>query len=276
MSKLVRQGTPAPGVAVLTLDRPAAMNALNRQLRKELTAAIDGLAKDECCKVIILTGSGKAFCAGIDLKELSSDTSLLVPDRKTDPVQAIVDCPKPVIAHVNGAAITGGFELALACDIRTASEVGCFRDSHGQVGALPGWGLSQRLSRLVGLGRAMEVSLTGRFVHASEALDWGLVNAISKPAEPLGPAIHMASAIAAAAPGFADRLKHMIVHGYGMPLERALAWENAEAAQFNAAVSGDEIADRREGVLRTGRSAIRMDIAPPSADRNDMKHGDAQ
>ena len=135
----------AEGYAVLTLNRPAAMNALSRQLREALAQRIDELEADEQTRVLILTGAGKAFCAGLDLKELGSgaqgDTVFTVQVR--DPVQSLARFSGPVIGAINGAAITGGFELALACDVLLASTQARFADTHARVGVMPGWGLSQ-------------------------------------------------------------------------------------------------------------------------------------
>jgi enoyl-CoA hydratase len=173
---LVERGA---GVATLTLNRPEAMNALSHELRQALTRGFRELAQDEAVRVVILTGAGKSFCAGLDLKELGSrDGQPLGAFTDAEMMAAIRGFPGPVIGAVNGFAITGGFELALACDLLIASQEARFADTHARVGILPGWGLSQKLPRLIGIGRAKELSFTGNFIGAEQALAWGLVNRV--------------------------------------------------------------------------------------------------
>jgi enoyl-CoA hydratase len=242
-------------VALITLARPQAMNALNRALRRALTDGLTRLAQDDRCIAIVLTGAGRAFCAGLDLREVAREPGLLAAIPELDPVAALGRCPQPVIAYVNGPAVTGGFELALACDIRIAGPDARFADTHAFVGAFPGWGLSQRLSRIVGLGRAMELSLSGRFIGPQEAVAWGLVNRIAK--DGLSEALVLAGQIVAAVPGMPEALKRMIIHGYQLPFGDALAWEAAEAERLNATVTGDALEERRAGVVASGSAAVR-------------------
>ena len=169
------------GIATLTLNRPQAMNALSRELRTLMVQMFDQLQNDLDTRVVILTGAGeRAFCAGLDLKELgSADTSLnrdVTPGNELDVVEALGRFDRPIIGAINGVAITGGFELALACDVLIASAKGRFADTHARVGVMPGWGLSQKLSRVIGIYRAKELSLTGNFLSAEQAEHWGLVN----------------------------------------------------------------------------------------------------
>src|SRR5690606_12007271 len=168
MSQEVLVERRANGVALVTLNRPQAMNALSASLRLALSEAMIAIRDDPAVKVVVLTGAGeKAFTAGLDLKELGSDTAGLNaatdPDPKSNPVNAVASCGKPVIGAINGVAITGGFEVALACDILIASSNARFADTHALVGIMPGWGLSQKLSRIIGLSRAREMSFSGRF-----------------------------------------------------------------------------------------------------------------
>ena len=158
------------GFAVLTLNRPQAMNALSRALMTALADAVDTLATDPAVHVLILTGAGRAFCAGLDLKELGAGQARLGEGASgvapRDPVTAIGRFAGPVIGAINGAAVTGGFELALACDVLLAAPEARFADTHARVGLASGWGLSQKLSRTIGHYRANELSLTGRWLSA--------------------------------------------------------------------------------------------------------------
>ena len=150
-------------VASVTLNRPAAMNALSLELRQALTQGFRELAQDAAVRVVILAGAGRAFCAGLDLGELGSrEGQPLGAFSDGDMIGAIRGFPGPVIGAVNGFAITGGFELALACDLLIASSEARFADTHARVGILPGWGLSQKLPRLIGIGRAKELAFTGQ------------------------------------------------------------------------------------------------------------------
>ena len=171
------------GVTTVTLNRPDALNALTAELRDQLCRVFVAIAQDTETEVVILTGAGRAFCAGLDLNALAeespeSENALLNPTPDNDLVKVISGTPQPVIAAVNGFAITGGFEITLLCDFIIASDTAKFADTHARVGVVPGWGLSQRLARLVGIGRAKQMSLTGNFVDAHTACDWGFVNEV--------------------------------------------------------------------------------------------------
>jgi enoyl-CoA hydratase len=168
--------------AVVTLNRPQAMNALSRELRAAIAETFDALEADPGVRVAILTGAGKAFCAGLDLKELGQGADAVQGTVTTrDPVTSMGRFSGPIIGAINGVAITGGFEIALACDVLICSSEARFADTHGRVGILPGWGLSQKLSRTIGIYRAKELSLTGNFMTASQAHDWGLANRVVAP-----------------------------------------------------------------------------------------------
>lgn len=246
------------GVATVTLNRPEAMNALSRALRSELAATMRTLAADEGIRAIVLTGAGtRAFTAGLDLKELGADTSNLG-DANTggadaNPVKAIELCPQPVIGAINGVAITGGFEVALACDILIASTNARFADTHARVGILPGWGLSQKLSRLIGIGRAKELSLTGNFLGAETARDWGLVNRVVAPDHLLPAALALARDIAGVDPAMARAYKKLIDDGHALSLGEALALEHHTTSAMNRAVSAADVEARRMAVMQRGR-----------------------
>ena len=246
------------GIATVTLNRPEAMNALSRALRADLAAAMRELASDEAVRAIVLTGAGeRAFTAGLDLKELGADTTNLgaanADGADENPVKAIELCPQPVIGAINGVAITGGFEVALACDILIASTNARFADAHARVGILPGWGLSQKLSRIIGIGRAKELSLTGNFLDAQAACDWGLVNRVVAP-EALLPAAHaIARDIAGIDPAMIRPYKRLIDDGYGLSLGEALAFEHRTTSAANRQVSAADVEARRVAVMQRGR-----------------------
>ncbi|MDO9368304.1 MAG: enoyl-CoA hydratase [Sphingopyxis sp.] len=245
-------------VATVILNRPEAMNALSRALRRDLSAALRSLATDDRIRAIVLTGAGeRAFTAGLDLKELGADTGNLgaanAIDADENPVKAVELCPQPLIGAINGVAITGGFEVALACDIRIASTNARFADTHARVGVMPGWGLSQKLSRLIGIGRAKELSLTGNFIDAETACAWGLVNRVVSPEALLPAAQALARDIASADPGMVRAYKALIDDGYALPFGDAMALEAARSSAANRSVSADEVEARRIAVMERGR-----------------------
>lgn len=247
------------GVAVVTMDRPEAMNALSVALRNALAETFPKLDADPAVRVILLTGAGeRAFTAGLDLKELGSTPGALssanAAGTVADPVVALLACRKPVIAAVNGVAITGGFELALACDVVICSTNARFADTHGRVGITPGWGLSQRLSRVIGPYRAKELSLTGNFLDARTACDWGLANRVVEPAELLPSAIALAKDMAQTDPDMLADLKAMIDDGYGRSLDEGLALELERSWARNAKVRPESVEARRAGILARGRT----------------------
>jgi enoyl-CoA hydratase len=245
----------ADGVALITLNRPEAMNALCRQLRVDLAAAIRGATASPDVRVLVLTGAGeRAFSAGVDLKELAADGFTGQPRPEDDPLIAIAACPKPVIAAINGVAITGGLELALACDILLASENARFADTHVRVGVMPGWGLSQRLSRLIGLSRAKEMSLSGNFIDAQTALAWGLVNRVVPPSDLLPAARQLAADIAGCHPAYASRYKALIDDGYALPFGEGMVLEAARSAGNSDGFDRTNLEDQRRVIQARGRA----------------------
>ena len=244
-------------VALVTLNRPEAMNALSKQMRADLASTFAALNADDAVRAVVLTGAGKAFTAGLDLKELGADVSAMgaasAADPQRNPVAAIEQCAKPVIGAINGAAITGGFEVALACDILIASTNAKFADTHARVGIMPGWGLSQKLSRLIGISRAKEASLTGNFIDAQTALAWGLVNRVTAPEELIEAALKIGADIATAPPDKVTAYKRLIDDGFAVPFADALRLERQRASEANAAVTPDQVAKNREGVMARGR-----------------------
>ncbi len=241
------------GFAIVTLNRPDDMNALSRELRADFVAAFEECARDDAIRVVILTGKGRAFCAGFDLKELGSSDSDASQEADNAIARAMEAFEGPIIGAVNGHAVTGGFEMALACDILIASEHARFADTHARVGILPGWGLSQKLPRLIGLSRAKEISFTGAPVFAQQAYEWGLVNHVVPADELLPEAVKMAEAMCACVPHILRQYKPLIDQGYSMPYQDALEWEEQQAIESARQAFAGIIAARREAVMDRGR-----------------------
>ena len=176
-------------IATITLNRPAQRNALSSEVLRLVPELMSRADADDGVDVIILTGADPAFCAGLDLKELGSDAGNLSGTGADGSVNASgVRGPfprlhKPLIGAINGVAITGGFEFALNCDFLVASENAKFGDTHSRVGLMPGWGLTVLLPQAIGVRRAREMSFTGNFMGAEEALSFGLVNHVVPHAE---------------------------------------------------------------------------------------------
>jgi enoyl-CoA hydratase len=170
-------------IATITLNRPSARNALSSELLALLPTVMSEADADDDVDVLILTGADPAFCAGLDLKELGSSGGNLGGGSGSDGSRnrsgtrgPFPKLSKPLIGAINGVAITGGFELALNCDFLIASEHAKFGDTHSRVGVMPGWGLTVLLPQAIGVRRAREMSFTGNFLSATEALEFGLVN----------------------------------------------------------------------------------------------------
>jgi enoyl-CoA hydratase len=247
------------GIAVVTLNRPEAMNALSRALRADLAKAMRAVDADDSVRCVILTGAGeRAFTAGLDLKELGADTSNLgaanAESADENPVKAIEICRKPVIGAINGVAITGGFEVAIACDILIASTNARFADTHARVGIMPGWGLSQKLSRTIGISRAKQLSFSGNFLDAQTAADWGLVNFVVPANELLTHAKALARDIASVDPAMVQTYKRIIDDGYALPFGEAMAHEARVSTAANGRVSAEEVEARRMAVIERGRT----------------------
>jgi len=236
------------GVALVTLNRPDANNALNRELSEAIVDTFATLAVNADVKAIVLTGAGRCFCAGVDLKALTEDPALLSSGMGLGPTSPIVvaleQCPQPIIGAVNGAAVTGGFELALACDYLFASEHARFADTHARVGILPGWGLSQKLSRIIGINRAREMSLTGNFIDAHHAEAWGLVNRVCAPDALVTEALASAAQIADSDPRAITALKSLMNDGGKETLGDALVMEGERGNAFAQSVDYSQMADR--------------------------------
>ncbi len=240
----------------LTLNRPEARNALDTALMAEFAGALVNADEDDSVSVIVLTGADPAFCAGLDLKELGSTGANLVgtgsgDGRPTNPFSALWKMTKPVIGAVNGPAVTGGLEIALNCDFLVASDRALFGDTHARVGALPGGGMTPLLPQAVGLRRAKEMSLTGNFMDAEEALRRGLVNHVVAHDDLIPHTMGLAQDAAANDQRAVRRLLRNYDRGARMTLDDCWALEREEFAAWT--VSPDEVARRREGIVERGR-----------------------
>ena len=217
------------GMAIVTLSRPKEMNTLNEQTLLELQSVFIGFADNHAVQVIIVTGSGeKAFVAGADIaamQPLSALEARQFAKLGHQVMRHIEACPKPVIAAVNGFALGGGCELALGCDIRIASENAVFGQPEVNLGVIPGFGGTQRLARLIGKGRAMELILTGDMIDAAEAYRIGIVNKVVPLAQLLDATKKMASSIINKGPYAVNLAKEAIRNGLELDLERANQYE---------------------------------------------------
>jgi enoyl-CoA hydratase len=223
------------GVATVTFNRPKVLNAMNSEVMTELAHALKVCDSDEAVKALILTGSGeKAFVAGADISQMQNNTPAEVTkfmELGQETLRFMETMGKPSIAAVNGFALGGGTEIALACDIRIASENARFGQPEILIGILPGWGGTQRLPRLVGMGIAKELILGGGQIDAKRAHEIGLVNKVVPLAGLMEEAKKMAGKFAAL-PGFALKMaKNSINYGYDMSLDNAIRLEVTSVAQ---------------------------------------------
>jgi enoyl-CoA hydratase len=234
----------ADRVATLTLNRPEKLNALNDATIAELGQAFDQIRSDDSIGGVILTGAGRAFVAGADISEFSSQTPVQAKARARagqDVFRKIETCPKPVIAAINGFALGGGCELAMACHIRIASHGATFGQPESKLGLLPGFGGSQRLPRLVGKGRALQMLITGEMIDCAEAFRIGLVTQVVPELELMTAARQLMTTILANGPLAIAACIEAIDRGLDMSLDEALLYE---ANLFGSLASTD---DMREG-----------------------------
>lgn len=234
------------GVATITLNRPAVRNALNAALLQALSSALAGFETDSAVRAIVLTGAGdKAFAAGADIAELNALHGSVEGAAQAGRGHAITlqmeHMRTPIIAAVNGFALGGGCELAMSADIRIASDTAKFGQPEVNLGLIPGYGGTQRMSRIVGRGMAMYLCLTGEFIDAAEALRIGLVQRVVPLAELAGEARRIATTIAAKAPLAVAAAKRAIDEGASLAMTEALT---IEALHFGTLVG---TADFREG-----------------------------
>ncbi len=233
-------------VAVLTLNRPSVLNALNLRMLEELAAGLAAVGADPEARVLIITGSGdRAFAAGADIAELAALPNAVAGADQARRGQSLTlafeSFSKPIIAAINGFALGGGCELAMSADIRIASERARFGQPEINLGLIPGYGGTQRTTRLVGRGMAMYLCLTGEMIDAAEALRIGLVERVVPAAELLGEARRIAEMVAAKSPLATVAIKRAIDGGAALPMREALA---IEALAFGSLVGTE---DFREG-----------------------------
>lgn len=245
----------ADQVATITLNRPQSRNALSGELLAELPKAITDCEARDDVSVMILTGTDPAFCAGLDLKELGSGGGgggSLMPGPRQGPIPPR---RKPLIGAINGPAITGGFELALACDFLIASELARFADTHARVGVQPLWGLTVLLPQAIGVRRAREMSATGNFIDAQTALSWGLVNHVVAHDTLLGFCRSLAADIVGNNAGGVQRI--MATYAEGSLLSPGEAWDLETKAGLDWMMSGGgnlaDVEQRRQQVIDRGR-----------------------
>ncbi len=246
-------------IATVTLNRPAARNALSGEVLRLLPSALGELDQREDVDVVILTGTDPAFCAGLDLRELgSTDNQNARGDRagatSTKPFPPMT---KPLIGAVNGPAVTGGLELALNCDFLVASERATFADTHARVGVMPGWGLTVLLPQAIGVRRAREMSYTGNFVSATQAIDWGLVNHVVPHEELLPFTRSLALDVAGNDQDGVRQIRSTygsvtattVAEGWVIEARESRAWQQS---RFDP----DEVARRRAAIIERGRAQV--------------------
>ena len=244
------------GFAVVTLNRPKALNALSRALRGAISDTFARLEADPAVRVVIVTGAGRGFCAGLDLKELGAeqqDGTVAAAVTGGDVKAAMDGFRGPIIGAINGAAVTGGFELALACDVLIASSEARFADTHARVGIMPGWGLSQKLPRLIGIARAKELSLTGNFIDAVQAERWGLVNHVVAPDALLPLAKRLAMDMLSGLPHMVAAYKKVIDDGFAVTFAEGMTIEK-QRNRGNSGIKPADIEGRREAIRARGRA----------------------
>jgi len=240
-------------VTTVSLNRPQQLNALSNALRAAITETFLRLREDDDTWVIILTGVGRGFSAGLDLKELGQAGLRSGGVSSADLQSAVTGVGKPIIAAINGFAITGGFELALMCDILIASPEARFADTHVRMGVVPGWGLSQRLAHLIGVSRAKELSFSGNYLDAETAERWGLVNRVVPADELLNHCQKLALDICSADPLTLQTVHQLIDYGSQHTLAEGLAEEQKRSLAHTGDVSANKLEARRLSVQARGR-----------------------
>jgi enoyl-CoA hydratase len=243
-------------VRVPTMNRPEARNALSTGLISALYAALMQADRDDSVRAVVLTGADPAFCAGLDLKQAQRDGAAYFERLHAENcITKVAQLGKPVLGAINGAAITGGMEMALGCDFLVASDQAVFADTHARVGILPGGGMTARLPRLVGAGMARRLSMTGEVIDAARAEAMGLVTEVVAYTQLLDRTVEVATQICEVAAPVMQGLKAIYVAGAAAVIEPALAAEQAIAA--TAARHTDDLGERYRQVAEHNRGQIR-------------------
>jgi enoyl-CoA hydratase len=219
----------ADGVRTITIDRPEARNAMSVVMRERIRDGFVDSSNDDAIDVVVITGADPGFSAGVDLKEIRSPSG---PPKRVNPAVAVRACVKPTIAAVNGVCVTGGLEIALACDMIVASNQARFADTHAKAGLMPGWGMSAGLPTAVGRRKAVELALTGAFIDADEALRISLVNQVVPHDDLLGRTYELAQAIRAHDQAIVRRQVLLYRRTNGLAFVDALALEREAADEW--------------------------------------------
>ncbi|KTD06716.1 enoyl-CoA hydratase/isomerase family protein [Legionella jamestowniensis] len=242
---LIEKELDNDGILTLTLNRPEKLNALSTDVLRALSEIFSSIKEDQKVKAVLLTGAGKAFCAGADisrLAECNAQTGYQFACEGQEVFRQLETLGKPSLAAINGFAFGGGCELAISATMRIASTAAQFGQPEVKLGVIPGYGGTQRLARLIGKGRAMDLCLTGRFINAETALSWGLVSEVVAPEALISQGKQLLKTILSMAPLALASVMEAIDHGYDLSLTDALHLEAVHFAKVCAT------ADKQEGV----------------------------
>ncbi len=257
----------ADRVATVTLNRPEARNAISGELSRELARAVTELDQRDDVGCMVLTGADPAFCAGVDLKDLSREDRSVQKERLANPAKHVGMIPPhetPIIAAVNGAAVTGGFEIALNCDFLIASDRARFADTHARVGVMPGGGLIVRLPQLIGPDRARRMSFTGDYIDAETAYVWGLVVEVVPHESLLARALEIAAAVVSIPDEHVREIRRMYDQIGALSGQEAWEAESAWSRRWMAErFDQSRLAAEREKIMARGRAQTTgLDGAP--------------
>ncbi|KAK4265913.1 hypothetical protein QN277_026901 [Acacia crassicarpa] len=250
--KLILVQCEPNGVAMITINRPGSLNSLTRSMMTDLAQIFKRLDGDDSVRVIILTGSGRSFCSGVDLTAAEDVFKGDVKDVESDVVAQMERCRKPIIGAIKGFAITAGFEIALACDMLIASKGAKFIDTHARFGIFPSWGLSQKLSRIIGPNKAREVSLAASPLTAEVAERLGLVNHVVEEGEVLKKAQEIAGAILKNNQDMVLRYKSLISDGLKLDLGHSLSLEKERAHEYYNGMTKEQFRMMQEFIAGRG------------------------
>ena len=248
----------ADGVATVTLNRPEARNAISSELHRQLDETIEGLDGRDDVRCMVLTGADPAFCAGMDLKPLANDERAVQQQPQRTPTRRTTGMmpphQTPIIGAINGPTVTGGLELALCCDFLIASERARFADTHVRVGVMPGGGMTIRLPQVIGIDRARRMSLTGDYVDAETARDWGLVVEVVAHESLVGRAREIAATIAAIPAEYVRELRRGYEKMQTLSGDDALAEENRWSRRWmEERFDQARLTTEREKIVARGR-----------------------